>query len=197
VKELVAEIERVTPDGGDWCSVEKSQTLAALILGLRPEVVIEIGVWRGGSCIPMCLALRHVGGPSRMIAIDPWSPDASVVDQGETNARWWGATDHEDAYRAFVARLERHGITICTIERRSSDLVTPIACQMIHIDGNHGPQAARDVERFAPLIAPGGILILDDIGWEGGHVQRGREIAQGLGFVDLYPLGSGVVMQRR
>ena len=127
MKDLFAELERITPEGGDWCTVKKSQTLAALVVALQPQTVIEIGVWHGGSCIPMCLALRYVGGPGRMIAIDPWKPEASIADQGETNARWWGATDHEDAYRVFVSRLERHGITICSIERRPRP-TSPMKC---------------------------------------------------------------------
>jgi len=38
---------------------------------------------------------------------------------------------------------------------------------LLHIDGSHAePQALADVMNWLPLVAPGGIIILDDIGWE-------------------------------
>lgn len=198
MKALFAEIERVLPDGGEWCTVEKACTLASLIVGLRPPLIVEIGVWRGGSLVPMLLALKatRVG---RAIAIDPWAAPASVADQGETDKQWWSAVDHQAAYQAFLGRLAVLGLEeICMVCRRPSDhCEPPDAIGLLHVDGNHGPQAIRDVERFAPKVTPGGILALDDVGWSGGHVERARELAGQLGFAQLYPLGSGVVMQRQ
>ncbi len=48
---------------------------------------------------------------------------------------------------------------------------------------------------MAAKISPG-ILVLDDLTWAGGHVQQARDVAIDLGFRDLYPLGTGVVMRR-
>ena len=197
MRELLAEIERVLPDGGAWCKPDKAHTLASIIVGLRPQLVVEIGVWMGGSLIPMLLALGHVR-QGRAIAIDPWAKGASVVGQDGENAQWWGAVDHEAAYRKFLARLELHELTsLCTVRRVPADQCEPDECQLLHIDGNHGPQAVRDVERFAPHVTPGGILVLDDLDWAGGHVSQARTRAGELGFIELYPLGTGIVMQRQ
>lgn len=197
MKTLLAAIERALPEGGAWCDLTKATTLASIVLGLRPEVVVEIGVWMGGSLVPMLLAMRHVG-KGTAIAIDPWSPDASVEGQGAEDATWWGQTDHEAAYRRFLARLEVHDLTaLCQVVRLPSEQVLPPPCQLLHLDGNHGPQAVRDVERFAPLVDVGGILVLDDVAWTGGHVIHARERAEAHGFRALYELGTGVVMQRR
>ena len=54
----------------------------------------------------------------------------------------------------------------------------------------------RDVVRFGKKVVPGGILVLDDLDWAGGHVQAARDVAVHLGFRSLYPLGTGIVMQR-
>jgi len=199
MKELFAEIESVLPEGGDWCDLQKAQTLAALVVGLRPRVMVEVGVFLGGSLIPMLLAMKHVK-VGRAIAIDPWARDASVIDQDEVNAAWWKTIDHDDVYRRFLSRLEKHGcMDICTVVRRRSDLCDPPEgeCQLVHLDGNHGPQAIRDVERFAPNVTVGGFLILDDLHWAGGHVSAARELAVSMGFVELYEIGTGCVMQRR
>jgi len=143
MRALLAEIERVLPDGGEWCTVDKAHGLAALVLAFRPRITVEIGVWQGGSLIPMLLAMKHTG-KGRAIAIDPWAHDASVADQTAPNAAWWGNVDHGAAYRKFLARLELHELLhLCTICHRSSDLCEPPSeIDLLHVDGNHGPQAA-------------------------------------------------------
>jgi len=198
MKELYAEIERVLPDGGAWCSVERAATLASIVVALRPRIICEIGVWLGGSLIPMLLAAKHIGA-GRAIAIDPWSPEASAADQDDVNAQWWKNADHDAAYRKFMARLKLHDLEhLCSICRMPSDQYEPTHdIDLLSLDGNHGPQAVRDIERFASRVTLGGILALDDIGWSGDHVYRAQRRAVELGFRDLYQLGSGVVMQRR
>jgi predicted O-methyltransferase YrrM len=88
-KQIVTEIESaMTPANVGWCSLEKATTLAAIITGLRPKVVVELGVWMGGSAIPMAIAL-HAVGKGQLVAIDAWSTEASVSGQeAETHATY-------------------------------------------------------------------------------------------------------------
>jgi predicted O-methyltransferase YrrM len=200
--ETLAEIESAVPAGGAWCSLEKATTLAAIIFGLRPKVVVELGVWMGGSAIPMAITLRHLG-VGQLVAIDAWSAEASVFGQEDKHLQWWGETmgpdGHEQAYRTFMGRLERHGITSerCAVRRqRTDEAVVPSSIDLLHHDANHGPQVVADIERWAPSIRIGGVLIIDDLNWPGDHVRRARDRALKLGFAELYPLGTGCVMQR-
>ncbi len=190
-------VTSLTPNA--WTSPEKAQTLAALVLALRPNVVVEIGVWQGDSLIPQLLALAALG-TGRGVAIDPWSSSDSIVDQTPENVEWWGKVNHDQALARFVARLQQYEVDrICQIRRARSDDVDPRelgTIDILHVDGNHMEQAERDVTRFAPQIRSGGILVLDDLYWSGGHVVRAREHAESLGFDTLYPLGTGCVMQR-
>lgn len=197
MKQLISEIERVLPDGGTWCSFEKAQTLAAIIVGLRPRVVVEIGIWAGGSMVPMLLALKH-NGSGRAIAIDPWSPSISVANEVPANVAWWKDADHEAALRTFLGRMETLNVArICDVWRRASDDCEPPAViDLLHVDGSHTEQAVRDVKRYAANVNAGGILVLDDLEWQGDGVRRAHELALALGFIDLYSLGTGVVMQR-
>jgi len=198
MKELFCEIERVLPEGGAWCDKEKACTLAAMIVGERPELVVEIGVWQGGSLIPMLLALRHVNH-GRAIAIDPWLPAASIDGQiTEADRKWWGHVDHEAAYAKFLDRLTRHDLRhLCAVVHASSnDAPVPHGIGLLHVDGNHGEQAVADVARFASAVRLGGVLVLDDLHWSGGGVERAYALAERLGFVELYPLGTGCVMRR-
>lgn len=202
LKALFAEVERALPEGGDWCSLEKAMALVALVVSLRPRVVVELGVWMGGSAIPMAIALRDLGF-GKLVAVDAWSADASTSGQRGANAQWWGETvgdaGHETAFQAFVSRLKRHGIHggRCVVYRQSTtEAAVPEVIDVLHHDANHGPQVVDDIARWAPAIRVGGFLVLDDLNWEGGHVQRAHDLALELGFVELYRLGTGCVMQR-
>jgi predicted O-methyltransferase YrrM len=198
MRDLLDEIAASAKDANDqWCSVEKAQTLASIVVGLRPRTVLEIGVWMGGSLMPMLLALKF-NKRGEAIAIDPWSSEASVVGQTPENAKWWGEVDHEAAYRAFLGRLATWGVhDICAVHRmRSDESPLPPAIDLLHVDGNHAEQVLRDVNRFVPFVAVGGIVIIDDVAWDGSHVMRAAQRARELGCVDLYPLDKGIVMQR-
>ena len=92
----------------------KPFTLASIVVALRPQVIVELGVWRGGSAIPMAIALRHIGA-GQLVAVDAWSAEYSASGQEGEHQEWWGKTvgteGHEEAFRAFMARLEEHRIT--------------------------------------------------------------------------------------
>ncbi|MBI2809024.1 MAG: hypothetical protein HYX68_28910 [Planctomycetes bacterium] len=44
-----------------WCTPEKAQMLAALIIDALPALCVEIGVHGGKSLIPQAMALRQTG----------------------------------------------------------------------------------------------------------------------------------------
>ena len=196
-KKLLADVERALPEGGDWCDLEKASRLAALVVSFRPKIIVELGVWRGGTAVPMAIALRHLGF-GKIIAVDAWAAETSVAGQEGANAVWWGDVAHEPAYKTFVSRLKKHGLRPhCVVRRqRTDEAAVPEVIDILHHDANHGPQVVVDVERWAPAVRIGGLLILNDLGWEGGHVQRAMAHAVTLGFVELYRLGTGSVMQR-
>ncbi len=199
--DLRREIEDAAPEGGDWCGSDKAVQLASLVIELRPQLVVELGVWMGGSAIPIAVALRHLG-VGQLMAIDAWSTEASVAGQEGVNATWWqsvGAEGHERAYQTFLARLKKHRIAperCVVLRQRSDETAVPPAIDIFHHDANHGPQVVADIERWAPAVRVGGLLILNDLGWPGGHVRRARDRALELGFVEQYPLGAGIVMRR-
>lgn len=202
MKQLLNEIEAAMQDDVGWCSFDKAVTLAAIMVVLRPKVVVELGVWKGGSAIPMAIALRQLG-VGQLIAVDAWSPEASVSGQETVHSKWWGETmgldGHERARETFLRRLDTHGITPerCAVWRqRTDEAVVPSVIDVLHHDANHGPQVVLDIDRWAPSIRAGGMLIMDDLDWPGGHVVRARDHAVELGFVELYTLGTGCVMQR-
>jgi len=201
LRDLFARVDLARDAGDNWCSPEKAATLASIVVALRPSLALEVGVWRGASILPVLFAMDHVDR-GRAIAIDAWDVNASIAGETADNVKWWGnavgAGGHERAYQDFLRRLDRHELAgRCTVTRaRSDDVAPPDILDLLHIDGSHTQQAIRDVERFASRVRIGGMLVMDDLGWDGGGVRAGYELALRLGFCDLYPLGTGCVLER-
>lgn len=182
-----------------WCTAPKAYSLACLIMGTRPEVIVEIGVFGGRSFFPMALALKEIG-KGLIIGVDPWSPAASVEGQlHPQDVEYWGKQiDHEAVLKRFLEERARLGLNDCSrvMKLRSSEAPVPPFINVLHIDGNHGEQANADARRFAPVVPVGGYAILDDLGWTGGGTDRAASFIQEIGFKRLYDLDSGAVFQR-
>lgn len=194
---LFSQIEAL-PMIGDWCPLDKAKTLAAMVLALRPAVVVEIGVWKGSSLIPMALAMKELG-TGMVVGIDSWSAQASV--QGQTDpqhADFWGRmAPHEIVFNEFMGRLDQYKLhDVVRVVRKTSNEVQPPDMDMLHVDGNHGEQAIQDVVRYAPKVRLGGIVVMDDLDWAGGTVMTAAQRLVQMGFKELYKLGTGAVYQR-
>ena len=181
----------------DWCKPIKAHALAASVIALRPDIVVEIGIFRGGSFVPMAMALKEVG-KGIAVGIDPWSAQASIEGQIPVNAAWWGNLDYNVIYKDFMAQINQIGLSDAVrIERKKSDDArVPDRIDLLHIDGNHSDQAIRDVERFGTSVRVGGLCFMDDIHWDGGGVERACDRLIKMNFVKLYDLVDGAMFQR-
>ena len=148
---------------------------ASLILQHDVRRVVEIGVYRGRSLLPLATVLRAVGGGVAM-GIDPWAADDAMQyddHAGGTDAarQWTRDTDWEGIYQSVVDNAQRLGVAdIIELVRMPSlaaaDLIDPGVADLVHVDGNHDADAvAQDVEKYLPKIRPGGFLALDDASW--------------------------------
>ncbi len=182
-----------------WCDLEKANALAAMVVALRPNLVVELGVFGGRSLQAFAIPLKHLGCGT-VIGIDPWHPGASLEGMAdEANKKWWSELDHERIYQSCLQHLKLSDVeSVVQIMREKSDDVDPSTWEIsiLHTDGNHEETAYRDTIRFAPRIIPGGLCIMDDTGWSSGAPRRGVEWLLANGFIELYALGTGAVYQR-
>jgi len=191
--------EQICPRLSEWCPIDKAHTLASLVIALRPALTIELGVWQGASLVPMALAHQAIGF-GRVIAVDAWSAVASV--QGQVNpddAKWWGEVSHERAYQTFLTVLVEEGLSqfVEVVRSTSDEYAPPDGIGIWHADGNHGEQAIRDVQKFAPKMASGGIIVMDDLNWSGGGVKKACAALESLGWIEYAPLGTGSMWRRK
>jgi hypothetical protein len=201
MKQLFAQIESelaVHKDG--WCTLEKANALAACILTIRPNLIIEVGIWAGRSLIPMALALKALG-KGKLVGIDPWRAEASVGGLSGEDLKWWATVDHERIYSEFNAWMAQDQVgRFVEIHRCRSDqfdyekmIKTYGLIDICHIDGNHGEEASIfDVTHFAANVRVGGFLYFDDLAW----AKKAAEMLPGLGFQMLYIIDGGGMFQR-
>jgi hypothetical protein len=180
-----------------WCDYAKAQALASTVLALRPRVTLEIGVFGGRSFLPMALAHKEFGG-GVCIGIDPWLNHASKQGQVGKDEAYWAQLDHESVYQVFLTAMRQLSVeSFCRIHRMTTDEFDPIPeVGMLHVDGNHGPQAESDIKRFSPMVVSGGFCCLDDLDWTGGAPRRGAEWMLQNGFEMLYRIGTGAMYRK-
>jgi len=168
--------------------------LAALIAAMASAPqgdVIEIGTYFGKSAAWLTL-IAHDLDVGSVLAIDPWLSveavqyDAPIHVQKLSEGNYW-----ETVAQAFVINLLPIAMGSFNYLRMSATQALPYyesgsihstafgvtalsgRIALLHIDGNHDYQAvAADVALWAPKLAPGGWLILDDYCWPHGDGPR-------------------------
>ncbi len=193
------DISDFQPGFPGWCSLEKASTLASIVLALRPEVSLEIGVFGGSSFIPIALAHKAINF-GVAIGIDPWDTNVAIAAQPSKEHRdWWTTQNMSQIYDEFMRQTKVHQLEKFTriIRQTSSTAPCPNAIGLLHVDGAHDARAISDVLKFAPYVKTGGFLVMDDM--DGNHGPAPALAAQHLprlGFKQLYSLGTGFCYQR-
>ena len=154
---------------GDHASLDR------LVNATVSKVVLDVGVWKGQSCITLARAMKNAGIDGCVIAIDTflgssehWRSDISLFNRHN---------GMPDLYRTFMDNAVHAGVAdyIAPMPQTSSTAAIVlgrcgIKAAIAHIDAAHEyREVLRDVEDYWELLAPGGFLIGDDYvdGWPG------------------------------
>lgn len=181
-----------------WCSEEKAEVLASIVLVNRPAVSLEIGVFGGSSFFPIALAHKTIGAGT-VVGVDPWDKATAIAAQVDQESReWWDKIDYEGLYQGVLALINVHGLNnVARIMRKKSSMIdVPPGIGLLHIDGAHNDEAVRDVVRFCQHVEVGGYCVMDDLNWQGGGPARAAQRLIQMGYKKLYDLGTGAVFQR-
>ena len=153
-----------------WCSREKASVLMDFIFLLKPQTILEIGVWGGKSLIPMAFATRANQTEGHVYGIDPWSSDESIKGMEGANYEWWNQVDHSGILKGLERSIKQLDlgdyITLIRSTSEAADSTIIGSIDMLHIDGNHSEEASLiDVEKWVPQVRSGGLIIFDDVNW--------------------------------
>ena len=138
----------------------------------NPTVIVEVGVWKGGSTITMADHLKSLDRNGVVIAVDTWLG----------SSEHWLKEEWRKALSFSQGRPMMQNKFMSNVCRRNlQDYVVPFpldstnACEVIrqhgikpnlvHIDGGHDYSTVHsDVSKWWSVLAPGGYLIADDYG---------------------------------
>jgi SAM-dependent methyltransferase len=178
---LLDALARHVRDVDGWCTLEKAVWMAQRILDERPNLIVEVGVWRGRSFA--CLVAAACAADNGVVlGIDPYSYE--IATQG-THHRdehaWLNDVDFEQVHRDFwryMLTARNAGRRWHQIRGTFADVVLILGSQTVdflHVDGNHSPEVSlSDVEHALRIVREDGIIVLDDIDWP--SVRAAREL---------------------
>ncbi len=153
------------------------------IESLNPRIIVEIGVWKGGSTITMASKLRDLGMDAIVISIDTWLGSWDHWNNDE----WFSHLGFDHGYptiqRKFMNNIINAGVEEYVVPLPLDSLNAAhvlndfdIKADIIHLDAGHDFDAVTaDLNAWWPLLSDGGLFIGDDYfpgeAWEG--VERG------------------------
>lgn len=155
-----------------WTSPARLYMMADLILGEKPELVVELGVFGGRSFIAQALALKH-NGEGLIVGVDPWRKAAAIEGENEANQKWWSTIDIEAIHRQAMQavwdnQLEQHAVIVRSESQHCFQLFDGI--DILNIDANHSEEAScRDARLWLPRVRKGGHVWFDDCDWPSTH----------------------------
>lgn len=172
---------RFRPDHQGWNS--DHVYLSEVIATVKPRVVVEIGVWKGGSSIRMAEAMRSARCDGVIVSVDTWL----------------GSWDHYDRPDFFPSLLMQNGYpslfyTFLTnvIDKNVAEYILPlpldsanaaivlegkaISAEVVHIDAAHDFESTMsDLRRWWKVLSPRGVMIVDDYDLEGVYWPSVRD----------------------
>ena len=142
-----------------------------IIRGTRPGIVIDVGVWKGGSTIYLADLLKRHGIPGAVVAVDTFLGSIEHWDRrsGLANLlpRRFGMPL---LYEQFLSNVVRCGawdrIVPLALTSTAAGLLLHrigIRAGLIHIDASHEYEdVLRDARTYWDVLTPGGFIIGDD-----------------------------------
>jgi hypothetical protein len=142
-----------------------------IIRTIRPDIVIDVGVWKGASTILLADLLRQHGVSGAVIAVDTFLGNVEHWDRSSGFAGLmpfrFGRPLLYDQFLSNVVRAGAHDriVPLPQTTPLSSLLLSKIGVQagLIHIDASHDYEdVLNDARLYWDILAPGGFLIGDD-----------------------------------
>jgi hypothetical protein len=131
--------------------------------------VVEIGSWKGRSCIALALGLE-AGGGGRVFAIDPQILDLPPGDS--------------DRMPEFIANVERAGVRPLVEPVRATSHAarrgfSNNSVSVLYVDGSHDyADVIVDIEDWGPTLVDGAVVGFNDSGWAGVNQALRERVAQ-------------------
>jgi hypothetical protein len=153
---------------------EDSPIFDEFIDGLKPQVIIEVGSWKGTSAMHMAKRLKQHVDDFAIICIDTWLGAAEAWMFDEIHVNMNCINGYPSLYRQFMYNmihegLEDHIVPLPLPSAQASLLLQRmnIKVPLVYIDAGHDYQSvSEDIKNYWPFVLDGGVMFGDDYGTE-------------------------------
>lgn len=144
--------------------------LARAIAEARPRVVVEVGVWKGGSVVTMAKEIQCLGLNAVVIAIDTWLGSSEHYLWEKFIPDLDFEFGYPRLYRKFAANIVNEGLQDVVVPLPLDSIngfqllkAKDIRPDVLHIDAGHDYLSVMaDLKAWWPQLNPGGVLVGDD-----------------------------------
>jgi hypothetical protein len=163
---------------------------------LRPSVIVEVGVWKGGSTVFMANAAKTLGLATVVIAVDTWLGSSEHWLQQHLFSEMSFLSGYPALYHKFLSNVIRAGVAeyvmpIPVDSLNAAHILNSVgvAPEMIHLDGGHDYDSVMaDLRAWWPVLAPGGVLIGDDYFETGMWASVRQAFDEFFGDLEVMPI---------
>lgn len=149
-----------------------------LIERVRPEVIVEVGSWKGASAIHMAKICKELGLDTKIYCVDTWLGAPEFwKNQNGGERDLFQKFGYPSVYFHFAANVHDAGFAgeIYPVPVPSSIGAKLIPdADLIYIDGDHSRKAVNDdIQAFWPKLTAGGAMFGDDYNNAAFEVREG------------------------
>jgi len=173
-KNIYDDFVPLPPDLQGWNG--SHEIFANLIQEIKPNIVIEVGSWKGQSSITIGSEIKKINDNAKLYCVDTWlgSTEFWIEENPERNLMF--KNGYPQVYYQFLSNVVHNNLqtTIFPIPATSSTGASilrynEIKAQLIYIDASHEYEdVVCDIKKYSDLLDKGGIMFGDDYGsWEG------------------------------
>ena len=177
-----------------------------------PELVIEVGSWKGGSAIYMGELMQRHHLQGAIVCVDTWLGALEFWDDHNDPERYQALKHrfgYPTVYYQFLANVIHHDLQDVIVPFPQASCIAArwfathrVKADLIYVDASHDePDVAADLRAYWPLVKEGGIMFGDDYDefWPGlvRAVQvfaneEGVEIEEQEGFWKIRKPATGI-----
>jgi len=156
--------------------------LADVLASHRPDLIIEVGTWKGRSAIHMAQVAQRLQLKTLILCVDTWlGALEQLLDKDKVappeERLWYTSLNYRHGYPQlyyqFLYNVVASGLEKLILPFANTSLIAArwfksmgVTADMIYIGGSHLYEDAwQDIANYFPLLNRGGVLCGDDYQW--------------------------------
>lgn len=141
-----------------------------VLTGARPDVVVELGTWKGASLLHMRDITLALGLHTQFVCVDTWLGSAHVWISPKYRPELALEDGYPTLYRQFVRNLiaadavaDVFPLPMTTAAAADVLAHLGVVADIVYVDaGHHEAEVRTDLQNYFALLRPGGIMFGDD-----------------------------------